>query len=72
MAEDLAGSVSFANCGLETASVENKVKLVCSAEESVKLSFYQFLIQWWWWGVSDNGLLLSPVPLCKGNFKMKV
>lgn len=46
MAEDLAGSVSVASCGLGTVSVENKVKLVCSAEEFVKLSFYQFLIQW--------------------------
>lgn len=45
MADDLAGSVCFASCGLGTASVENKVKLVCSAEEFVKLSFYQFLIQ---------------------------
>lgn len=70
MAEDLAGRVSFASCGLGIANVENKVKLVCLAEEFVKLSFYQFLI--WWGVVSDNGFLVSPVLLRKGNFKMKV
>lgn len=69
MAEDVAGSVSFASCGLGTASVGNKAKLVCSAE-FVKLSFYQFLIERV--GVSGNGLVLSPVLLCKWNFKMKV
>lgn len=45
VAEDLAGSTCFASCELGTASVENKVKYVCSAEEFVELSFYQFLIQ---------------------------
>lgn len=32
------------NCGLGATSVENKVKVVCLAEEFVKLSFYQLLI----------------------------
>lgn len=36
--------MQVASCGLGTASVENKVKVGCSAEEFVKLRFYQLLI----------------------------
>lgn len=36
--------MQVANCGLGAACVENKVKVVCLAEEFVKLSFYQLLI----------------------------
>lgn len=63
MAEDLAGGVSSANCRLGTASVENKVKFVCSLEEFVKWSIYLVLI--WCGGLSDNDLVLIRVLLHK-------
>lgn len=72
MAEDLAGSTCFASCELGTASVENKVKYVCSAEEFVELSFYQFLIQCVGGPLIMGYCFEMPVILCKGSFEMKV